>query len=316
MAAVLLSACGGVFRTGAASVDGRTIDEDAFVEELNFLLADPAIAQQLPGEEGELQRQQFARDFLTFLIHQQIVEVFADDRQISVTPEEVDERMEGLVQQLGGQDALDEQVRSSGVSLAQIKDLVRQQILREKVADVVVEEGLTEERLRQLYEERVDDLTQVHVAHILVSTEAEAQRILDQATPNNFADLARKFSQDTGSAASGGDLGFRRPSELVGPFAQAMLEIPEGEVGGPVQTEFGFHLIHVIERQTQPFEEVRAQLLQEARGETFRDWLLGRIAEAEILVNPRYGVFDEQNGVVIARTSTTPSPQQPVQVAP
>lgn len=315
-AAVLLSACGGFFDTAAAVVNGRKIDQDRFADQLDFLLADPSFAQQFPGEQGEVRRKEFAREFLTFLIHQALLQEYAGTRNITVPAEEIDLRMEELTQQLGGQEALDRQVRSSGASIAQVRDLVYQQALRQEVAEAVVAEELSEESLRETYEERIADFTEVHVAHILVPSRAEAERILQRATPENFATLAERFSQDPGSAPDGGDLGFRRPGELGGPFSEAMLQTPEEEIAGPVETEFGFHLIHVIERRTSPFEEVQGQLVEQARGEIFRDWLLDRLGQAEIRVNPRFGYFDEQNGVVVPRTSTTPSPEQPVQVVP
>lgn len=315
-AALVLPSCGGLFRTGAATVDGEVIEEDRFAAQLDFLVADPSFAEQFPGEEAETQRRGFARDLLTFLIHQELVQRFAEERGITVSEEELDQRQAQVVQQLGGQEAFDQQVATADVTAEDVRDLVRQQILREKVAEVVVSERLTEERLRDIYEQRVGEFTEVHVAHILVSSRSEAERIAEEATPQNFDRLARQFSQDTGSAANGGDLGVQRPVDLVGPFADAMQTIPEGEIGGPVETDFGFHVIHVIERQRRSFEEVRGQLVEEARGEAFRAWLLERIEGAEIRVNPRYGLFDESTGVVIPRTATSPTPEPPVQVEP
>jgi parvulin-like peptidyl-prolyl isomerase len=180
----------------------------------------------------------------------------------------------------------------------------------------VVAERLGEDALRQQYDDRVLEFSQVRVAHILVSTEREAQRIRDQATPKNFADLARRFSEDTASAPNGGDLGVQRASDLVGAFARAALRIPVGEIGGPVQTEFGFHVIHVLDRQTQPFEEVQEMLLEELRGDVFGGWLLERVEAAEIRVNPRYGFFDDRTGVVIPRTRSSPAPAPSVQLQP
>jgi peptidyl-prolyl cis-trans isomerase C len=140
--------------------------------------------------------------------------------------------------------------------------------------------------------------------------------VIEQATPANFGDLARQLSQDPGSARNGGDLGTRPASAFVPPFARALVEAEPGQIVGPVQTEFGFHVIHVIDRQLQPFEAVRPQLVGELRGRVFTEWLLERVGLAEIQVNPRYGFFDEDSGTVIERRSTSPAPRRSPQVAP
>jgi parvulin-like peptidyl-prolyl isomerase len=313
----LLAGCGGLFTTAAAVVNGRTIEEDRFLRELDFLLADPRVAQQIPaGRQGDLRRQDLARQYLTFLIHQQFVEGYAGAHDLGAEPAEVDRLLQEQVNQLGGPEAFERILREAGATEADVRHLLEQQLLRQQVAEAVVAEQVGEAELRQRYEDRVLEFSQVHVAHILVSTEREAQRLLDRATPQNFADLARRFSDDPASAQNGGDLGPQRAADLVAPFARAALRIPVGEIGGPVQTEFGFHLIHVLDRTTQSFEEVRDLLLEEVRGDVFTRWLLDRVAAAEIRVNPRYGAFDQASGRVVPRTSSTPSPVPTIQLQP
>jgi parvulin-like peptidyl-prolyl isomerase len=313
----MLAGCGNLFTTGAAVVNGRTIEEDRFLRELDFLLADPRVAQQIPaGREGELRRQDLARQYLTFLIHQQFVEGYAGTHDLGADPAEVEGLLREQVAQVGGREAFERILRQAGASEADVRHLLEQQILRQQVAEAVVAERVGETELRERYEDRVLEFSQVHVAHILVPTEREAQRILDRATPGNFADLARRFSEDPGSAPNGGDLGPQLASDLVAPFARAALRIPVGEIGGPVQTDFGFHLIHVLDRSTQGFDEVRDQLLEEIRGDVFTQWLLDRVAGADIRVNPRYGAFDEGTGSVMPRTASSPSPVPSVQLQP
>lgn len=314
---VSLTACSDLLTTAAATVDGRKIEEDRFVRELDFLLVDPRFAQQLPtGEDSELQRKELARQYLTFLIHQQVVHVYADEHDVEVDGPEVDALFEQQIAELGGPEAFAGLLQSAGASETDVRRLLEEQILREGVAEAVVEQQLTEEQLRRTYDERALEFSQVQVAHILVETEEEALDILERATPETFGQLAQRFSLDTGSAPNGGDLGIQRPADLVQPFADATLDIPVGEVGGPVQTEFGWHLIHVIDRQTQPFESVRDSLLQELRGQVFTDWLIERVQGAEIRVNPRYGYFDEASGSVMERTSTSPLPVPSIQLQP
>ena len=317
IAILTLTGCSDLLTTAAATVDGNKIDEDEFVRELDFLLADPRFAQQLPtGEEGELARKELARQYLTFLIHQQVVRGYADEHRLEVNGAEVDALYDQQVAELGGQARFYALVRSAGATERDVRGLLEEQVLRQQVAESVVEEELGDERLRQEYEERMLEFSQVHVAHILVESQRSAEQLLERATPQNFAALALRFSLDQGSGAAGGDLGTQRAVDLVRPFAEQTLEIPVGKVGGPVRTEFGWHIIHVIDRKTQPFEAARDALLEELRGQVFTDWLLGRLELAEVRVNPRYGYFDEASGSVLERTSTSPLPTPQVQLQP
>lgn len=313
MSAVLLASCA-VFETAAAVVNGHKIDEGEFRHQLDYLAADPRFAAEIPAGQQATEKKNLARQLLTFLIHQEFIEDYAEAQGLSAPDNQVEARLDELIAGQG-EEAFETQLAKSNATLADARAFIRKQVLRERVAEAVVAEELPEETLLQEYESRAAELTQVHVAHILVSEEQQARDILERATPQNFGRLARQLSEDPGSATQGGDLGTRGSSDFVDPFRQATLDIPVGEIGGPVQTQFGFHLVHVIERTTQPFNEVREQLLREVGQESFSKWLLERIRTADILVNPRYGALDEQTGEVVERRSTTPEPE-PVQLTP
>jgi peptidyl-prolyl cis-trans isomerase D len=84
----------------------------------------------------------------------------------------------------------------------------------------------------------------------------------------DFAKLAKEFSQDAGSAAQGGDLGWAERSFFVGPFADALFDMKPGEVRGPVRTQFGYHIIRLEEvnpGKQKSFDEARAELETEYR---------------------------------------------------
>ncbi len=310
VAAVLLTGCAS-FRTAAAVVNGDKIDERGFRRTLAFFAADPRFAAQFPGEEGEQQEKGLGRQLLTFLIHQELIEEHATQRGIEPAGSAVDQRLADQVQQAGGQEAFDQQLAKAGVGDGDVRRLLRAQVLREQVARIVVSEEIPADRLQQEYQARLTEFTEVHVAHILVQDEAEARDIAARATPGNFGKLAKQSSIDPGSKDEGGDLGTRPASAFVPPFDQATLDIPVGEIGGPVQTEFGWHIIHVIERTATPFEEARDRLLGELGEEVFRAWLLERVNSADIMVNPRYGQLDPASGEVVERRTTaeTPEPQ-------
>ena len=317
LVALSLSGCASLLDTAAATVNGRKIQEERFAKQLDFLLADPRFAEQVPeGDEGEEQRKELARQFLTFMIHQEVVRTYAEGEGIDVPSDEVDALLEQQVGELGGREPFGQVLAQAGISEGDVRELLSEQVLRRAVAEDVVAQEVSEEQLRATYEERLLEFSQIHTAHILVETEQEARDLLARATPESFGDLARQFSTDTSSAPNGGDLGPQRAVDLLEPYSRAALEIPIGEIGGPVATEFGFHLIHVIDRQTIPFEQARPDLLEELTGEVFTNWLLERVRTAEVRVNPRYGHFDESSGSVVERTSSTPLPAPSVQLQP
>ena len=83
----------------------------------------------------------------------------------------------------------------------------------------------------------------MRASHILVSTKEQAEAILAEATALNFGSLAQQYSSCP-SKARGGDLGDFGPGQMVQPFEQATLATAVGSISQPVQTQFGFHLIH------------------------------------------------------------------------
>ncbi len=115
-------------------------------------------------------------------------------------------------------------------------------------------------------------------AHILIGLEksdkarakAKAEEVLAELkkTPAAFADLARKNSDDPGSAAKGGDLGFFGRGAMVKPFEDAAFKLKEGELSGVVESDFGFHLIKVTSiraAKEKPLSEVKAEIEAELK---------------------------------------------------
>ncbi len=135
-----------------------------------------------------------------------------------------------------------------------------------KQDDLLPQVTVSDEDIDKAYQEAVKAISaqeQRHAEHILIKvgagvTAAAAQakivEISRQIKPDgsNFADLAKKYSQDEGSAAAGGDLGFAARGQFVPAFEQVLFALKPGEISAPVQTNFGFHLIRLLEiRQPQ-----------------------------------------------------------------
>jgi hypothetical protein len=109
-----------------------------------------------------------------------------------------------------------------------------------------------------------------------------------------FEDLARQYSQDRGSAAQGGDLGYFAPGELVSPFEDAVRALDVGQVSEIVETPMGLHVIRLEERERPPFEEVAERLRVELQAE--------RVQQAESLfvagVEGRAGALELAEGAL------------------
>lgn len=107
---------------------------------------------------------------------------------------------------------------------------------------------------------------EIHVLHVLVKTEAEAQKVLDEARAGkDFAELAKVHSAGP-SAPKGGDLGYFHRGRMVPEFEAAAFRTPKGEIfPKPVKTVFGFHVIKVLDERGSDqvaFEEVRDRVLE------------------------------------------------------
>lgn len=144
-------------------------------------------------------------------------------------------------------------------------------------------------------------LASTHVRHILIKTtplvnDAQArQRLLeiraDILRGGDFAKLAEKYSQDPGSAAKGGDLGWVPPGALAPQFEAAMNQLKPGQISEPVKTQFGWHLIEVLDRKKEAQtsqgylrEQARQLVFQRKFEEALQNWLRQLRATAYIKI--------------------------------
>ncbi len=102
------------------------------------------------------------------------------------------------------------------------------------------------------------------------AAKAKAEEILAELkkSPGKFAELAKQYSQDPGSASNGGDLGFFKRGMMVKPFDDAVFSMKPGEISDPVRSDFGFHIIKldaVKPGKTRSFSEARDEIVQEIR---------------------------------------------------
>jgi peptidyl-prolyl cis-trans isomerase C len=158
-----------------------------------------------------------------------------------------------------------------------------------------VSEPLDEAALQAAYDEAVagfEPQPEFNASHILVAEEEKARELLTEIEGGaDFGEVASANSTD-GSAANGGDLGWFGKGQMVPEFEAAVAELEPGSVGGPVQTQFGWHLVRLNEtRQSEAptLEEMRPELESQLRQQQVQEAIESLRAEAEI-ERPETGV--------------------------
>jgi len=166
-------------------------------------------------------------------------------------------------------------------------DLFRETIRGTDVSDASIDAFFARETLRNALAEALagesETTTFVNARHILVATEEEANAILAAIQAGeSFSELARARSTDTTSGTRGGELGWSPAAGFVPEFEAAVLEAEIGAVVGPVQTDFGYHIVQVNGREERDLDDTTRQQVQNA---AFSEWLEAKRAEADIQTN-------------------------------
>jgi parvulin-like peptidyl-prolyl isomerase len=146
------------------------------------------------------------------------------------------------------------------MSEAALREMLRGTLLRRKLQDALAAEVPTEAE-------------QVHARHILVDTEEEAQQVREQLdNGESFELLAQELSKDDYNKDEGGDLGWFPRGQMVPEFEKAAFQAGVGDVVGPVQTSFGWHIIKVEGHEVRALEPSALELKQ---SQALEDWLAG-----------------------------------------
>ena len=223
-----------------------------------------------------------------------------------------DDEVEGAISQLEGQfgaDVLEQALDAHDVTRDDLFELGRRILTIRAVRAAVAEERIGDEELRSQYDQRTLEFTTVDANHILVETEAEARSVFRRvrdATEAQFEALARRVSTEPGAAESGGSLGSAPATQYVPEFADATVSLEPGEVSRPVHTQFGWHVIYLVDKQVTPYAEAKAGLLEPLADREFQGWLTDRAEELGVEVNPKYGRFESDTFSLTAARSTDP----------
>lgn len=292
----------------AASVNGVEITIAEVEERLEVIRQNPQAAEQLANDpDGQVLRQA-ENDVLNDLVAQALLEQgAADELDIAVTDADVEAQREAVVEQIGGQEAFDQVIEQQGLTEEQVTTELRRLALSEAIGARFAEDAeISDEEVEAFYEENEARYGPTATArHILVADEGAAQSALDRiAGGEDFAAVATELSTDTTSGAQGGDLGELRPGDTVPEFDEALFSSTVGEVVGPIQTQFGFHVLEVQSREEEGVpladveEEIRDELAATSTEAQLQEFVAEQSANAEVTVNPRFGEWNADTGTV------------------
>jgi len=307
--ALTLAACGSAIGDpgAAATVNGTDIALDEIARRFESVKRDPQLATELAQDrDGSFKARVQAR-ILTQMIQAELLGQAAEDLGVTITDADIAAERARIVEQVGGQGQFAKIVEENNLTEADVTGQLRDLIVEQRVAALVAEQvSVTDADVRAYYEENKDTrYERMRASHILVETEDEAQAVLARVRGGeDFAAVARTLSKDTGSAPQGGDLGEFTRGRLVPEFEQAAFAAEVGEIVGPVQTEFGWHVIkvtaHTAPTLDEVADEVRAELTEQRRTEAQTAFRREHFADADVRVNPRLGSWNAEIGEVEA----------------
>jgi peptidyl-prolyl cis-trans isomerase C len=223
------------------------------------------------------------------------------NKEIEQLKDQVAQQAQG--QDVGREEAFDQALQQAGITEEQLRQQIREQLPIQKVQERVAGDvGPSQEEVEQFYEQnKAAQFTTPETRctrHILFNKDQKekAEEVKQQLqNGGDFAALAKEYSQDPGSAEQGGDLGCIGRGETVPNFEEAVFGAEQGEIVGPVETDFGYHVIEVTDIQeeaTRPLSEVEAQirdqLTTEAQSEEFTAWLQKQKEQRNVKYLPGY----------------------------
>jgi len=242
------------------------------------------------------------------LVGIEIAKAYAEERGITVSDAEVDRELAKIKEQVGqqarssgqdlsNQEAYEQALEQNGITEDQLRKDIRENLPVQQVQEKVAGDARpSDEEVQKFYDEnkaaQFTNPAQRCMRHILFNKDQKekAEEVKGQLQDGgDFAELAEENSQDPGSAEQGGDLGCLGKGETVPEFEKAAFSAEQGEIVGPVETEFGYHLIEVTDvrsEETRPLEEVepqiREQLAAAQRDEEFQAWIEEQQKERDV----------------------------------
>jgi len=238
----------------------------------------------------------------------------ADKRGLKATQPEIDAKLAEIKKQFPDDAAFQKTLKDYGIDEAGLKDQVTKGVVLEKLQKEATKDlTVSDQQVAEFYAKNKAQYThgeEVSASHILIKFDETAKdKAKDEARAlakiqalaaklkagADFAELAKANSEDPGSKQMAGSLGFFGKGRMVPAFEKAAFSLAEGEVSGPVKTNFGYHLIKRGEKRPARTEtlaevapQIREQLVGHGREAAFQKVVEGLKRDAKIVIKPEY----------------------------
>lgn len=260
-------------------------------------------------EPGVTFSKHFSEQMLEMIITHELVmqKLEKDDPSLIATDEEIEAEYSAYMDIVSKDEEYASFLTEHGIDEEFIKDHLRKNLSYRKFASNAVDSvEVTDEEIEKYYQEHLEDYShnEVRASHILISTLDDngevladdqkaqklelSQEILQKAKAGeDFAALAKEYSEDPGSAVDGGDLGFFPQGVMVAEFNDKAFSMEIGEISDIVETSFGYHIIYLTDKldEVESLDDVSYMIGEQLKNEAFDKQLQELNAKAKISVN-------------------------------
>jgi parvulin-like peptidyl-prolyl isomerase len=328
VAALALVACGGGGNSSGPEVPPGAIavvgDKTVTKQQFDQVMAQQKTAaenkSQTFPEVGTPEYEAVKSGVVKSLVEQREWELEAASMGIKVTDDEVNAQLTALKQQLfqGDEAKYQAELTKQGLTDQQVRDELSTRVLSNKIyAAVTKNVQVTDAEVAANYKQNEAQYQQPasrEVRHILVKTQAEAEKLYNQIKAGaDFATLAKKYTEDKASKADGGKLTAFK-GRTVAPFDEFVFSAKTGELSKPIKTQYGWHVIEVLSAvkpgTATPLDQVKdsikTTLLRQKQYAAMKVWIAGLQAKYadQIAYAPGYAPAPATTGTGTVGTST------------
>ncbi len=277
-------------RNAVIVVNDKPITKQDFDKAFDTVSSNPMFAQlgvDLKTDQNSFLYLMLKDRVVNELVVKELLNQEIEKRRIKVTEEDINKELKNIIDKIGSKDKFNEVLKQNGVSSAQFKKDLTEEVKIKKLVDSLSLVSVGDSEVAKYYKANIDKFKypdKVRASHILVNANPEelkqviaaspdgkklsekeiqakveqdiavkfekAKKLLAEAKkdPKQFAKIAKENSDDTMSAQQGGDLGYFSSQEMVEAFSKTAFAIQPGTISDVVKTPYGYHIIYVTDR--------------------------------------------------------------------